>query len=323
MPKFHVSDDGVPRPCKAQSAGSCPVRSEDGESVPHGDFSSLQEAERFAEKVNEQRSAANSGQGLSKKKKVVEKPEEEPSKLAERIAADIEAIGNEADRDGSLAANMDATAEIAILKRELASVESVLALVDRDSRPEYVASIDSKHFGAGGAGSKFVDDRVANIDQLISLTSKQRGGLTGDDREALIAAGANPKDFAPESSGIRYLKVEVKGRQQLRSTASMADSDVIEVRAKGGNDGRPASLTFAAKGDPEEVSFATVVVGPKEDENRKPIPGPSTLYTAHPGIPTRGIRSDDVRGAGLDGGSKLTVGEFRKLFGRDIQINTY
>lgn len=326
MPRFHVSDDGMPRPCRAQSADSCPVKSEDGSSVPHGDFDSAQEAQRFAEKVNEQRYLGGGGDlfgTVIAEDEPEPEPEEDPGAKIARIEAEIEAISYQADEDGTMEASLDATTAVTNLRRELESPRRVMNLIEREARPEYVASIDRKHFGEGGAGSKFTDPRVSNVDQLLSLAAKQRGGLDGDDREALIRAGANPKDFAPASSGIRYLKVEVEGSQQLRSTASMADSDVIEVQAKGGNDGRPPSLTFAAPGGAERVSFATVVVGPKVDGDRKPIEGTETLYTAHPGIPTRGIRSDDVRNAGLDGGSKLTVGEFRKLFGRDIQINSY
>lgn len=53
MTKYHVSKDGVARPCKAASPESCTAEGMDGESALHGDFSSRREASRFAEKVLE------------------------------------------------------------------------------------------------------------------------------------------------------------------------------------------------------------------------------------------------------------------------------
>lgn len=51
MHNIHVSDDGNPRPCRAKTPESCPVRGEDGNPAAHGSFASLEEAQRFAEKV--------------------------------------------------------------------------------------------------------------------------------------------------------------------------------------------------------------------------------------------------------------------------------
>jgi len=53
MPRYHVSEDGTPRVCAAQSPESCTARGVDGEAAPHGDFSDAGEARRFAESVLE------------------------------------------------------------------------------------------------------------------------------------------------------------------------------------------------------------------------------------------------------------------------------
>ena len=54
MARFHVSEDGQPRPCTAEK-GACPLTEADGSKTPHGDFANAREAQAFAEKVNEKR----------------------------------------------------------------------------------------------------------------------------------------------------------------------------------------------------------------------------------------------------------------------------
>lgn len=53
MPRYHVSEDGVSRICKAASAASCTAVGVDGEAAPHGEFTDGREAQRFAESVLE------------------------------------------------------------------------------------------------------------------------------------------------------------------------------------------------------------------------------------------------------------------------------
>lgn len=52
MDKIHISEDGMPRVCKARSVASCPVKGPDGDRAPHGEFESKADALRFAESVN-------------------------------------------------------------------------------------------------------------------------------------------------------------------------------------------------------------------------------------------------------------------------------
>ena len=183
-----------------------------------------------------------------------------------------------------------------------------------------VDSITRKHFTDGQTGSKFNGAK----DPLSVLKSavQQRGGLDGDDRAELIAAGADPSSFMPPESGVRYLKVATQGVEYMKDTKDMADTDYLYVREKKRSDGKPGSLSFSARvSEGQKVSHATIVIGPTPDENRQPIPGTEQVWTMHPGNPTRGIRSDTVRENGLGDGDRITVGEFRKRFGRDIKAN--
>lgn len=61
MARYHISKDGAPRICTAQTAESCTAVGVDGDSAPHGDFNTPEEARRFAESVLEK----SLGDGLS------------------------------------------------------------------------------------------------------------------------------------------------------------------------------------------------------------------------------------------------------------------
>lgn len=66
MTKYHVSKDGVARPCRAASSESCTAIGVDGEGAPHGDFSNPKDASRFAEGVLEKSIGEDSLQGVNR-----------------------------------------------------------------------------------------------------------------------------------------------------------------------------------------------------------------------------------------------------------------
>lgn len=197
------------------------------------------------------------------------------------------------------------------------------SLIDRDSRPEYIASIETKHITGDGAGSKFTDSKIKSVNDVMLLAQKQRGNLDGDDRDKLIAQGADPNTFLPESMGVRYLMVKTNGTQALKNTQDLDENTVLTVTAKGRNDGKPSSLSLSTDVKEQPTTqFGTVIIGPKSDEDKNPIENTQTLWTLHPGVPTRGIRSNSLREHGLDDGSTITVKELREKFGKDINVNT-
>lgn len=197
------------------------------------------------------------------------------------------------------------------------------SLVKRGSRSDYINSIDKKHFAENGmGGSKFTDTRVKKAEDVVSLALAQRGSLQGDDREKLIASGAAPNAFLPPESGVRYLQVKVDGTEATKSTADMPDDKVLTVQAKDPSDPNSSLSLVATVKEQPKTQFATVIIGPETDENKEPIKGTNTLWTMHPGAPTRGIRSNDLREKGLNGGSTITVKELREKFGKDIKANT-
>lgn len=192
------------------------------------------------------------------------------------------------------------------------------AYVPRDERPQYMAAIDEKHFNALGHGSKFIDERVGKIEDVLSLAVAQRGNLEGDDRDELQSLGAPAGAFIEQC---RYIKVRVDGVEALQATDDLSEDEVLTIKGKGsGADGRPKSLSVVAKVDSlSPVKYATVIIGPREDENGEPIEG-EMLWTMFPGVATQSPRSDKLREAGLEEGNKITVKRLRSLFG-DFKVN--
>lgn len=66
MARYHVSEDGTPRVCKAQSPESCTARGVDGDPAPHGDFADANAARRFAESVIEDSSIGSGLVGIGR-----------------------------------------------------------------------------------------------------------------------------------------------------------------------------------------------------------------------------------------------------------------
>lgn len=195
-------------------------------------------------------------------------------------------------------------------------------LVQRENRPQYIESIDVKHFSLESPGSTFVDLRAKKTEDVLEIAVEQRGDLFGDDREDLIKNGADPQAFLPKESNVRYLKVNISGVQAIKDTSSLQESEILTVMAKGGADGKLPSLSFVLDSkEKEKTDFATIIIGPDTDEENNFIPNTEVLWTLHPGVPTLGVRSEEIREKGLNDGSNLTVKEFTQLFKREIKVN--
>lgn len=164
---------------------------------------------------------------------------------------------------------------------------------------DYHDAVDAKHFGAQAVGSAF--DSLEGVAALLAVAEATRGSLDGDDRDQLIAGGADPAAFLPQC---RYLRVDgVRGRLGLIAAADL--DDAVEVMAVRTKEGAPCSLTVDGGSHPRPaVGWATVIVGPRPDGNGE------VLWTAHPGGPVRPAVEDT-----LDDGATLTVGEVRRQFG--------
>jgi hypothetical protein len=157
------------------------------------------------------------------------------------------------------------------------------------SKADYYRSVEAKHFDRDCAvGSVFTDPSAGSLVELIDYvetTRRRRGGLTGDDRDELIALGADPDAFAPVESGIRYLKTVAGGKLGIVRAADLdPNTPVIAVRAK---EGVPCALVAQSDVPRPKVDFGTVIVGPDPDGS-----GEDIVFTAHPGAPIRPAADD-------------------------------
>lgn len=215
--------------------------------------------------------------------------------------------------------------EIAIIQSRINTVEQAnqtnlerrkkgLPLQHSHLMPEkfagYFADTEKKHFNAESAGSTFTEAK--NLNEVLTLAARQRGGLDGDDRYRLMARGADPESFGSDK---RYLMVETKGKLGTVLASELKDDATVKVIQKS-EKSKPVCVTEVSQ--QSETDFGTIVL--VDDPT---LPGtekhPSLLITAYPGAsgPT-GSNNDLLPYVG----KSMTVSEARKIYGRDFTINT-
>lgn len=174
----------------------------------------------------------------------------------------------------------------------------------------YYAATDAKHFSDKTApGSKFLSKHLKSVEDVAALRMVQTGknDLSGDDREALIAAGSDPNGFG---TGKRYLMVKTSGTVGIKNSSTFDPDDRLEVvRTK---PGAPCSLVASVKTQPE-TDFAVIVVGEHKTTKN------DFIITTFPGPVTKPTASDAIDN--LEGRS-LTVADAKRLIGEDFWVNT-
>lgn len=211
----------------------------------------------------------------------------------------------------------------------------------------YYKGVEKKHFGSSEdvstpeknreflkkPGSQFDPKDAESLNELVQKTAQsRREGLAGDDREELIKRGADPAAFSPNST---YLITPVGGRLGSVTSDSFNDSTPLGVYEKtpGSN---IVSLTVEQEEKPH-VSYGVLVMGDQSKISPgNPGEGDPIVMTAHPGLPSktnpeRAQLSRDERAEydareheaykELQSEGRLTVGEVRKLKGRDFNLN--
>lgn len=161
------------------------------------------------------------------------------------------------------------------------------------------------HCGPGEGGSKF--DSISNIFEVLEKAPDlaRRVAERTDDREALIAAGAQESAFLPATKGPEdpaglpeglYFKVDgVEGRLGIIKLADLPpETKLLVMREKGGSNPAekgyvPASFTVVqgTVEDMPKVDFATVIVGRSGGDE-----GENAVWTIHPGPPARPVSKD-------------------------------
>jgi hypothetical protein len=119
-----------------------------------------------------------------------------------------------------------------------------------------------------------------------------RSGL--DDRELMIALGAGPGAFLPESSGVSYHLIQVPGKVGVYTLGELiqsaqADSLVKLTRTTKGHYTRELECTDKDSSDntlpTSNANIATMIIGPR---NKKNSEGNGVkIWTAHAGLPAK------------------------------------
>lgn len=178
------------------------------------------------------------------------------------------------------------------------------------SHSSYYAATDAKHFGnKSEPGSKFTDPALRSVEDVVALRMAQtdRNTLAGDDREALIAAGSDPKGF---SANNRYLMVKTPGTVGIVNSRALKLSDTVEVvRTK---PGVPCSIVAPVKSQPN-TDFAVIVVS-QHAETKKDF-----VITTFPGPVTKPTQSEAIDR--LEGRT-MTVADAKRILGDEFWVNT-
>lgn len=178
----------------------------------------------------------------------------------------------------------------------------------------YFASTEKKHFDPKSSGSTFTECRSLN--EVMSLAHKQRGTLSGDDREQLIARGADPNSFAHDK---RYLMVETKGNLGVVSSADFkkaSDQNIMLTVTQKAEGVKPVCSMESSSQPTTKVATIVLVDNPTNPGTEK---SPTLLITAFPGTSGQSGSNDDLLPYV---GKQITLGEARKIYGREFSINT-
>lgn len=174
----------------------------------------------------------------------------------------------------------------------------------------YFADTERKHFSSATEGSTFT--KAKNLNEVLAETAKQRKSLEGDDRDKLIARGADPSSFQADK---RYLMVETKGRLGTVLASELDDNQQVTVVQKSE---KATPVCVAEVERQKDTDFATVVL-----LDNPSLPGtekhPTLLITAFPGASGPSGSNKELL---PHVGKTMTVGEAKKFYGRDFTINT-
>lgn len=139
---------------------------------------------------------------------------------------------------------------------------------------QYYSDTDAKHFhDKATAGSKFTDPAVNNLDDVVALTASQRGSLEGNDKDHLIAQGANPEAF---NDAFRYLIVKTPGKVGAQDISTFPTG--TEFRIERTKTGAPCSVVADVKVQ-ETTDFGVIIMG------KTNVSDNDVVITAHPGMP--------------------------------------
>lgn len=209
-----------------------------------------------------------------------------------------------------LARNPDATQALRRRLDALSSADGSFGHLMPSEFAQYYADTEKKHFDPSQPGSTFTG--VGNLEDLLEEAFDQRGTLQGDDREELMALGADPRSFGADK---RYLMVRTPGTLGAVSSSELSGDQLLQVVQKSAD--MPPVCALEVNEQPAS-QFATIVL--TDSPSNPAVAGsPGMLITAFPGV------SMEPGASSLFTpfiGQSITVAEGRKIFGREFSVNT-
>lgn len=201
MARYHVSEDGTPRVCQAQSPESCTARGVDGEPAPHGEFTDANEARRFAESVLEESAIGSGLSGVSRSVDYESSRKDKMDRASElnRPLPDLKAIydekprvnigtsmvyadlkGIQRDLDEKRISNLQGRQRIAKVAAKLRELEAHDETAQRPESIEFRKRVEDLSEGAEPAGTladkpqwKSVVDSIAAYKKIAKYNSKE------------------------------------------------------------------------------------------------------------------------------------------------------
>jgi hypothetical protein len=193
-----------------------------------------------------------------------------------------------------------------------------------ESNLSYYENTNKMHCEPGEGGSKFEDERVKDIFDVVAMRKDLQVQVASrqDDRERLKALGAPESAFLPATKGpdapaglpeaLYYVVEGVEGRLGIIQLKDLKpETRVLVRREKGKSDPKekgytPVSFT-AIEGTTEDMpktDFATVIVGRSGGAQ-----GKDEMWTVHPGAPVRPVMKEFPWTAGLKSPEEVAEGE--------------
>lgn len=223
-------------------------------------------------------------------------------------------FGSESDHHNSVEdarkshESLNAHQQIATLNRSPKRREIAAYMPEKFA--DYFADTEKKHFNPESAGSTFTS--LNNLSEVLREAHIQRGDLNGDDREKLIARGADPGSFGEDK---RYLMVETEGNLGSISSNDLKDDEILTVIQKS-EKSKPVCVVERSTKPPTD--FATIVL-----VDNPTLPGTegtkTLLITAYPGASGASGSNNDLL---PHVGKKLTVAQAKEIYGREFSVNT-
>lgn len=203
MSKFHNSENG-PRPCKAQSPQTCPIKDEQGKDVPH--YSSKEEAQKAYEKKLEARHSVIGG--LFKKNKNTF------TAHIQKADKKVKAAQNEIDRRN--ARQFNDTVHQELLRDQ--------HFDENDFKKLLETKLNQNEAGIGVLDVLEGDDEVIGVSYNADYRYEEEQGLR--DIHAYLEKGQ------PEKGAFEYVEVDGKGVLNIRGSSGYSYGDPAEIRQK-------------------------------------------------------------------------------------------